>query len=185
MYSVYCIRPKLAMYPPSDVYFGSTSIPLPTRFSLHRSSSKLGKNTTSSYSLFEKYGSDLEIVSLESGLEKFDARERESHYTKLFPCINRYKNHITDYDAYRREYQKHYRPMYYDENRERLLELSRVKVECSCGAIVRRYYLDEHMKTGKHGKRVRNLSGLCINCADESTEPRPDSLSSVKCGIQT
>lgn len=185
MYSVYCIRPKLAVYAPSDVYFGSTSIPLSTRFALHRSSSNLGRNTTSSDVLFEKYGKDLEIVSLESGLDKFNARERESHYTKVFPCVNRYKNHITDYAAYRREYQKHYRPMYYDENRDRLLELSRMKIECSCGAVVRRYYLDRHKKSGRHSRRERILSGLCISCSDESTERRPNSLPSVKCGIQT
>lgn len=185
MYSVYCIRPKLAMYPPSDVYFGSTSIPLSTRFALHKSASKLGKNTTSSHSLFEKYGKELEIVSLESGLDKFDARRRESHYTKLFPCVNRYKNHITDYAAYRRTYQKNYRPQYYVENRDRLLGLSRVKVECSCGLVVRKYYLNDHKKTRKHSRQERIISGLCINCTDESPERKPQSIPSPECGIQT
>lgn len=184
MYSVYCIRPKLAIYPPTDVYFGSTSLTLTARFSLHKSSSKLGKNQTSSNSLFEKYGKDLEIVALETGLDKYNARERESHYCNKFPCLNRNKNHITNYDDYRREYQKHYRPMYYDENRDRLLELSRMKIECSCGAIVRRYYLDQHKKSGRHSRRERIISGLCINCADESTERESIPVSSPECGVQ-
>ena len=190
VFTVYCIRPKLPAYPANDVYYGSTRLPISCRFSLHKSSSKHGKNDTSSDALFQKYGDDLEIVSLETDLESHTARERESYYTKLFPCINRHKNYITDMTAYRKEYQSHYRPMYYDENKDRILALGRAKMTCNCGAVVRKYYIDTHRKTNKHTRNLerktsradRNISALCIDC-EYGPERQPVSVQSAECGV--
>jgi hypothetical protein len=190
VFSVYCIRPKLSAYPANDVYYGSTSLPLSTRFSAHRSAYKKGTNFTSSSSLFDKYLDNLEIVGLESALDKHTARERESYYTRLFPCVNRYKNYITDMTAYRKEYQSHYRPMYYDEHKERILALGRAKMTCNCGAVVRKYYIDTHRKTNKHTRNLehktsradQNISAVCINC-EYGPERQPVSVQSAECGL--
>lgn len=192
-YTVYCIRPKLPAYPPADCYFGATRIPLSIRFSLHRSAHKKGSNASMSRVLFDKYGGDsLEIVALDRDLTQFEARQRESLYMKRFPCVNVNKNHITDYEQYNKEYQRAYRPLYYDENRDHLLELSRRKVECSCGALVRRYYLEKHQLTGLHDRRyaANKMSAMCIGCSDDELprneeRERPDSVPSPQCGIQT
>lgn len=177
-YKVYAITPKFPTCP-SHVYIGSTSLDVNTRYILHRSSFKKDRNYTSSHFLFKTYGIDgCEFVELHSGLTKDEARTKESEYICSIPCINKYRNYITDLKQYHKDYQKAYRPTYYAANRDRILEMDRRKFECDCGATVRLYYAKTHIKSEKH----RKLSGLCIDCnAGGSTV----SLQGSECGLQT
>jgi hypothetical protein len=175
-YKVYSISPKTPTHP-THIYFGSTSLDVNTRYILHRSSFKNSRDYTSSHFLFKTYGiNECECVELDSGLTKEEARIKESQYIQSIPCINKYRNYITDLKQYHKDYQREYRPAYYEANRERLLELNRRKFECSCGAVVRRYYAETHIKSQKHKK----LSALCIDC---NARGRIVSLQGVECGL--
>ena len=118
---IYKIQPIIE-HDEGDIYIGSTTKKLNTRFSVHKSrykyyiENKYGNNT--SYYLFEKYGvENCEIVLLED-VECDCKRElelKEKHYILNNKCVNKvipiqteeeYKKYQAEYHVYYRELNK-------------------------------------------------------------------------------
>ena len=48
--------------------------------------------------------------------------------------------------------------VYYEDNKEEILEKRKEKIECPCGSVVRKHSLTRHKKTQKHQKYLQKLS---------------------------
>lgn len=124
----------------------------------HRCSFKRWKegrtNFTTSFPLFEE--DTVEIFLLENfpcnNSEELGARERHWIETIEGGCVNKFiptRTRRQYYEQNREQFlerQRHYR----EQNQEQIVEQQREKLQCECGAEVRRDALTRHKRTQKH-----------------------------------
>ena len=108
----------------NEQYFGSTVVELSTRMARHRSKykgyEKGDKYYCTSFILFEKYDLDnckIELVEMYPCDSKEELRKREGHWIRQEECVNKRIAGRT-----LQEHLKEYRPKYYKENKEIILE---------------------------------------------------------------
>ncbi len=194
---IYKIEP-IVEHDEGDIYIGATTKKyLSQRMDSHRNNYKSWKNNTSkkttSFILFEKYGLDnCEIYLLEkceNATSIDDVRSREGHYIKTLKCINKcvagrspsesmneFKNANPNYfkkysDAYRitnHDKIKKKCKIYYDMNKNNILNKGKIKVLCTCCNC--HYSLankTNHCRTKKHEKNLDSFLSDNDNRADE------------------
>jgi hypothetical protein len=168
-----------------DTYIGSTTKNrLAERMAKHRSSYrewiKGGRNTISSFNLFDKYGVEHCIITLIEAYPcqtKDELYARESHYIKSLNCVNKNvsfrtteekKQNQKEYRDSHKEDTKVYNDIYKKNNKETLKENAKYyylrnkddllqKFECNCGGSYLKCTEKRHLKSIKHQNYLENL----------------------------
>jgi hypothetical protein len=127
------------------VYYGSTKKPLITRFNEHKSNYMrylLNDQLPycSSFTMFKNNDAYIDFVEEVKCNSRLELEARESHYIKSFNCCNKYKPFVMS-EGY---------TSYYSKNRDKIIQYRKEKVECECGAVVRRGDFHRHKKSHKH-----------------------------------
>jgi len=117
-----------------NIYVGSTIQPLNIRLNQHR---RPCRNV--SREIIKNGDYKIELIKNFPCKSKYELEEEEKKYILENECINITIPHRTKAE-------------WNEINKERLKDISKQKLECDCGAIVRKYDLARHKKTLKHIK---------------------------------
>tara|TARA_R110002096_G_scaffold264191_1_gene457731 strand:- start:43 stop:522 length:480 start_codon:yes stop_codon:yes gene_type:complete len=141
---------KLTNTTTNQIYVGSTTRDLKTRYREHLSRYKTKTNRIKSYLLFND--TDNVIIELLENVNcknKKELHDRELHYIQSLECINKY-NPTRDNKQYYQETKKAL--INYHNNKEEINKKRLEKITCECGAIVSKAGLGRHKKTIQHIK---------------------------------
>tara|TARA_R110000772_G_C12996178_1_gene407627 strand:- start:12 stop:542 length:531 start_codon:yes stop_codon:yes gene_type:complete len=171
IYKLYCDNNDL-------VYYGSTIQKLSCRIAGHRRDWK-NKAGTKSHLLFdtgEKVKITLvEIVEYE---DKLELNQRENHYIKNFPCVNKQLPQLFNYTS-KADYFKQYKKInksridlyreknkdkiaetkkkYREKNKDKIAERAGIHNDCECGGRYTNINKSTHFKTKKHTKYIKKI----------------------------
>ena len=164
---IYKIQPK-GEFDEGYIYIGSTTKKyLSQRMAAHKYEYKCWLNGSrhkySCFDIFDKYGVDnCEMILIESyNCNSFDELQaKEGYYIKLLKCINYLVAGRDDkqYQIDKKDIILQRKKQFYENNKEALLEKSKVKYSCECGAICRVYAKQKHFRTIKHQKYLETLN---------------------------
>ena len=144
-------------------YYGSTCSTLTRRLCGHKTNFKQGKNTTSKL-LFET-GDEVKIFLVEKFpcSDKIELNARERWYIENNECVNKRiptrtdkeykeanKEKIKEYNKEYIEANKNKIKEYYEANKDKISKRKSEKINCECGAVIRKGDLSRHKKTTKH-----------------------------------
>jgi len=132
-------------------YYGSTTISLGRRLSLHKC------NNDCESSILNK--ENLTIKLIEEVEDETQLKWRERYYIENNECVNKRTPVITDEE--KKEYKKEYRiknketrtsydKEYYNKNKEKKLQ----PYVCECGAVISFGGRFRHLKSNKHKKNI-------------------------------
>ena len=138
-----------------DVYIGSTTMTLKKRFSVHKTPS----NQTTSYLVIDEGDATIELLEEIKVIDKRELEFYENQYLELYRDIavngkgafgeDKKTINKKDYENHReKRIEKH--KIYREKNREK----NKLKVECTCGSVIRKYEIPRHNKTQKHKNYV-------------------------------
>ena len=149
-----------------ETYYGSTTLSLRERMTIHKSSYKRWKNGVGnkcrSFTLFDKYGFEncpIKLVEDYSCQTKKELDIREDWYIKNMECINENAAHRTkeEYLEQKRQYRQdhkekisEYHIQHYQANKEVILEKQKEKIVCECGRECRKSDIAKHRRTKRH-----------------------------------
>ena len=164
---IYMIYPKVEDPDEGDVYYGSTTVTLSRRMTIHRCQSYCKI-------LFDKYGVEkcfIELVEEYPCETKEQLNRKEGEYIRNHKCINKviagrthkeweYDN-VDKLKEYRKQYNidnrdklKEYGNQYIIENRDKIKERDKQKTKCpQCNKELNKKGIPIHIKLG----RCRNL----------------------------
>jgi len=133
------------------VYYGSTIQKLSIRIAGHRRDWK-NKAGTKSHLLFDTGElvkiTLVEIVEYE---DKLELNQKENHYIKNFPCVNKQLPQLFNYTS-KADYFKQY-----VKNNKSRIALTHLRVyNCECGANIKIRSKSTHLKSKKHTKYITN-----------------------------
>jgi hypothetical protein len=112
---------KISSSKGKNVYYGSTTQTLESRFSKHRSEYKLSRGYCSSSVLFEEYGIDNCIVEKVEEVSIDSLRERERYWIDNDEnCVNKKRPWVSEDE--RKEEMKEYSREWYEEHKEEMKE---------------------------------------------------------------
>ena len=145
-----------------DTYYGSTTLPLYKRKSVHKDRAKVEGHYTSSKII---NGGNWRMVLIETYpcKTKEELYAREQYYIENFPCVNKNipKHTVESRKAKQAECYK----KWFEENREEHLQKKReyhhankeaiaavrsVQVDCDCGGHYTVHHKTRHFKTKRH-----------------------------------
>ena len=169
---IYKIEP-LVEHPEEDVYIGSTVQKyLCDRMGKHRADYKNQTNYVSSFKLFQKYGVDnCNIYLLENvdAKDKNELNSREGYFIRTLPCVN--KNipgrSKKEYRHDNRDKLKFDKNVYYQENRERLIQKSRcndLKNKEYNLEYKKKYYVDNKTALIEKSRLFREQHNSFVEC---------------------
>ena len=141
---------KLTNTTTNQIYVGSTTRDLKTRYREHLSRYKTKTNRIKSYLLFND--TDNVIIELLENVNcknKKELHDRELHYIQSLDCVNKYCP-TRDNKQYYQETKKAL--INYHNNKEEINKKRLEKITCECGAIVSKAGLGRHKKTIQHIK---------------------------------
>ena len=129
-----------------DIYVGSTSLKLCERMRDHRRTIKHHrKQHLPLYNAFREHGIDNFFIEL---IEKYpcndveELRQKEGEYIiNMKPTLNTRVPGRSDKDC---------RKLYYENNKELLLQKQLDKLTCGCGCVMNRSSMLRHKRTTKH-----------------------------------
>jgi hypothetical protein len=83
-----------------------------------------------------------------------DNKEKISEQCKQYNIDNRerYNEYQTQYRIDNKQQISEYKKQYYENNKEKL----KIKIECECGALVRKEGINRHRKTNKHQNYINS-----------------------------
>lgn len=146
------------------IYIGSTTVALSQRLAEHnlpKNKKKIGLSAN----IIMNYCENINITLIEniSCNSKDELLKKEREYYDKYNCINYLKPYRTNEEM--KEYSKIYykndyinnfekyaknSKKYYDENKQRLLNIQKQKYTCECGSTLNTGSKSEHIKTKKH-----------------------------------
>ena len=148
--------------PETDKYYiGSTVDSLPKRFYAHKASFaryQNGKmNKVTSFQILELEGAYIELLELYPCNSKAELERREGELIREHKdnCVNRNIAGRTRKEY--REANKDKIKQHYEVNKETIRAKASEKMQCECGASIRRDYLTKCRKTAIHTKRLFNI----------------------------
>ena len=141
------------------VYIGSTSTPLKERLSRHK---RIHNHCVTKDFINPK----IELIESYPCETKEQLLWREREWFEKTECVNKNKPIITDeerkiskkkYLKIWRDDNKLYHITYRQENKERLNETAKEKIQCVCGIIVSKSHKARHLKSKKHQAFVSSV----------------------------
>ena len=137
-----------------DIYVGSTSLKLCERMRDHRRAIKHHKKQhLPLYKAFIEYGIDNFFIEL---IEKYpcndveELRQKEGEYIiNMKPALNTRVPGRSDKDC---------KKLYYEKNKELLLQKQLNKLTCECGCVMNRSSMLRHKRTKKHIELMNKLN---------------------------
>jgi hypothetical protein len=133
--------------PSGLIYVGCTTQPLNIRLSKHLSKYKKylinNKNYYTSFKLFDEDINNIKIELLElcNDINKIGLLNRERYYIENLNTVNKCLPICTRGESNKK---------YYNNNRNALLQKSKIKISCSCGCVVAKSNYYAHLKSLKH-----------------------------------
>ena len=142
---IYCIRSHSR---PDLVYVGSTCRRLSERFGKH----KLVGNETSSRQIVELGDAYIELIENYACGSKEELNRREGQLIRSMDCVNKNIAGRTaaEYRQENKERTAKNNKKYRQENKEKISFNSKQKIDCECGATMRRNDFARHKRTNKH-----------------------------------
>lgn len=146
----------------NNIYIGSTINKLTTRLNNHKQSYKKFLNGKSRYiTVFEILKNNdykIELIEEYKCENKQELLKKEGQYILSCQCINKRVEGSTMSEIRKRHYNKYKDKIinnakqYYNDNRDRLIEIKNVKHNCECGGRYTNTNKSQHYKTSKHIK---------------------------------
>ena len=145
-------------------YIGSTTKDyLSKRMTEHRNHYSQWLNgkpgNVSAFQIFDTYGVEncrIELIELCPCNSRDELRQREGHYIRNLLCVNKVIPDRTK-QQYRLDNAlklKTRQALYRDEHREKLNELKKVSIKCSCGVSYTHSHKSRHFQTKAHNQYI-------------------------------
>ena len=173
---------KIVAYETDDVYIGSTTTSLKTRYSVHKSNFKCWTNTKKRYcssaKMFERHGLDnckIELIENCVCNNRNELEGREAHFVEEYddscvnsnkPCRTKAQYYVDNRDKIK-EHQTQYSAQYYtdnknkiaarikqyqDNNKNKIAAYKKIKFDCDCGGKYTPGTKAKHIRTERHQK---------------------------------
>lgn len=140
-----------------DVYIGSTTLTLSTRFSIH--SCHYNKwfrgdaNYISSFEIMKYADAKIELIENFSCESRQQLVERERYHIEQNVCVN-IRVPGRSAKEYCREYYENHREHIKTNVRNRYYEKGVVHEKCSCGSVITHAAMKAHLATKKHAQKL-------------------------------
>ena len=153
---------------PDLVYYGSTTKKLGARLSNHKSrykkwKMKKTKNMYKSWVIFDKCDDvKIELVEKFPCSDSSEGRERERYYIESNICVNKQMPNRTVEETNKIYYQNNkvdilnQQAKYREANRDLIRAKAKAKVNCICGAYIRRDSMAKHKRSVKHNTYIQD-----------------------------
>jgi group I intron endonuclease len=147
-----------------DVYIGSTCDTLSRRFSNHKSKSNKDPNKSPFHSSMSDIGYErfrIQLIEDYPCQDQYQLRQREAFFMRQIGTMNKFipfvneserKERKKKYNQTEQRKEKHREEskLFYQANKDKILEKEKEKVFCECGCEVRKKEIARHKRTQKH-----------------------------------
>ena len=139
-----------------DVYYGSCTIPLNVRLSIHKAKYNMylkgNYHYVTSFGIIDKGNYEIVLVENYPCENEIELEMREAEYIKNNECVNRIVPRRTRQQWHQDNHEKILKQLkdYREKNREKISQRTNEKIVCdNCGSIVSRCNLRRHQRTSK------------------------------------
>ncbi len=147
-----------------DVYIGSTCETLSRRFNNHKNKSNNNLNKSPFHSSMNEIGYErfsIQLIEDYPCEDQYQLRQREAFFMRQIGTMNKFIPFVTESERIerkkkynqtekRKEKHKEESKLFYQANKDKILEKEKEKVFCECGCEVRKKEIARHKRTKKH-----------------------------------